>query len=96
MSRLLVLLPAVPTPLDSGAKIRNHGLLRLLAAEHEVDAIAFGSEAFPADLAGLVRRSIRRIKSWSASPIILSLAASATWRFSPLAAVVHAALSSMR
>ena len=29
MSRLLVLLPTVPEPLDTGAKIRNRGLLRL-------------------------------------------------------------------
>jgi len=57
MSRLLVLLPAVPEPLDTGAKIRNHGLLRWLAAEHEVDAIAFGSAASGPDLARLVRRS---------------------------------------
>jgi glycosyltransferase involved in cell wall biosynthesis len=55
--RLLVLLPAVPVPLDTGAKIRNHGLLRLLNAEHEVDAIAFGSQASQPDLAGLVRLS---------------------------------------
>jgi polysaccharide biosynthesis protein PslH len=57
VSRLLVLLPAVPEPLDTGAKIRNHGLLRLLAAEHEVDAIAFGAPASGPDLACLVRRS---------------------------------------
>jgi glycosyltransferase involved in cell wall biosynthesis len=57
VSRLLVLLPAVPEPLDSGARIRNRGLLELLGAEHEVDAIAFGSEASRADLASLVRRS---------------------------------------
>jgi glycosyltransferase involved in cell wall biosynthesis len=54
---VLVLLPAVPEPLDTGAKIRNHGLLGLLGAEHEVDAIAFGSEASRADLARLARRS---------------------------------------
>ncbi|MDQ6672188.1 MAG: glycosyltransferase family 4 protein [Chloroflexota bacterium] len=57
MSRLLVLLPAVPGPLDTGAKIRNHGLLRLLSATHEVDALAFGSTASEAYLSGLVSRS---------------------------------------
>jgi glycosyltransferase involved in cell wall biosynthesis len=53
VSRLLVLLPAVPWPLDAGAKIRNHGLLSLLGAEHDVDAIAFGEGALP----DVVRRS---------------------------------------
>jgi polysaccharide biosynthesis protein PslH len=57
VSRLLVLLPDVPDPLDAGAKIRNHGLLKLLAAEHEVDALAFGTAASGAELARLVRRS---------------------------------------
>lgn len=57
MKRLLVLLPAVPAPLDTGAKIRNHGLLQLLGAEFAVDAIAFGSPAAQPDLAGLVRRA---------------------------------------
>src|SRR5205814_505533 len=47
VSRLLFLLPAVPWPLDAGAKIRNHGLLSLLGAEHDVDAIAFGPGAWP-------------------------------------------------
>jgi len=42
VSRLLVLLPDLPYPLDAGAKIRNHGLLKLLAEDHEVDALAFG------------------------------------------------------
>lgn len=56
MSRLLVLLPAVPTPLDTGANIRNHGLLKLLGADHEVDAVAFGSEARQAEFATLVKR----------------------------------------
>jgi hypothetical protein len=56
VSRLLVLLPDVPYPLDAGAKIRNHGLLRLLSADHEVDAIAFGAPARAAALAKLVRR----------------------------------------
>jgi glycosyltransferase involved in cell wall biosynthesis len=56
VSRLLVLLPDVPYPLDAGAKIRNHGLLKLLSAEHEVDAIAFGEPESGAELARLVRR----------------------------------------
>jgi glycosyltransferase involved in cell wall biosynthesis len=58
VSRLLVLLPSVPAPLDTGAKIRNSGLLKVLATEHVVDAIAFGSAAAEADLAKLVRRAI--------------------------------------
>ncbi len=56
MSRLLVLLPDVPYPLDAGAKIRNHGLLELLAADHEVDALAFGEPECGAELAKLARR----------------------------------------
>jgi glycosyltransferase involved in cell wall biosynthesis len=56
VSRLLFLLPAIPEPLDAGAKIRNHGLLKLLGAEHEVDAIALGS-AEHARLGDLVQRS---------------------------------------
>ena len=56
MSRLLFLLPAVPQPLDAGAKIRNHGLMKLLGAQHEVDAIAFGDERV-AELSALTRRS---------------------------------------
>ena len=56
MSRMLVLLPDVPYPLDAGAKIRNDGLLRLLAADHEVDAIAFCEPAGGAELAKLVQR----------------------------------------
>src|SRR5258708_39945582 len=53
MSRLLFLLPAVPWPLDAGAKIRNHGLLSVLGAEHEVDVIAFGEGSLPV----VIRRS---------------------------------------
>ncbi len=56
MSRLLVLLPDVPYPLDAGAKIRNHGLLKLLTEGHEVDAIAFGEPDCGEELAKLVRR----------------------------------------
>ncbi|HEV7665061.1 MAG TPA: glycosyltransferase family 4 protein [Chloroflexota bacterium] len=43
MSRLLLLLPGDPKALDAGAKIRNAGLLRLLASDHEVDTLVFGS-----------------------------------------------------
>jgi glycosyltransferase involved in cell wall biosynthesis len=39
--RILFLLPAVPDPPDAGAKLRNFGLLRLAAAEHDVDVLAF-------------------------------------------------------
>jgi glycosyltransferase involved in cell wall biosynthesis len=56
VSRLLVLLPAVPAPLDTGARIRNRGLLELLAADHDVDAIAFGSQTCTPEFAGVVRR----------------------------------------
>ncbi len=40
--RILFLLPSIPEPPDSGARIRNLGLMTLAAAEHEVDALAFG------------------------------------------------------
>jgi glycosyltransferase involved in cell wall biosynthesis len=39
--RILFLLPSTPDPPDAGAKLRNLGLLRLAAAEHEVDVLAF-------------------------------------------------------
>ena len=52
MSRLLLLLPSMPTTLDSGARIRNLGLLRLLATDHEVDVLVFGDD--PSALAGVV------------------------------------------
>jgi polysaccharide biosynthesis protein PslH len=57
LSRLLLLLPSVPIPLDTGARIRNNGLLRLLSVEHEVDAIAFGQPRQQPELASLVRRA---------------------------------------
>jgi polysaccharide biosynthesis protein PslH len=57
VSRLLVLLPSVPAPLDAGARIRNNGLLRLLGAEHEVDAIAFGPPESAQALSGVARRA---------------------------------------
>jgi glycosyltransferase involved in cell wall biosynthesis len=40
---LLLLLPSVPEPADTGAKLRNRGLLNLATAEHTVDVLAFGS-----------------------------------------------------
>ena len=55
MSRLLFLLPSVPAPLDAGARIRNHGLLKLLGAEHEVDALAFGPPESAEALASIAR-----------------------------------------
>jgi polysaccharide biosynthesis protein PslH len=58
VSRVLFLLPSVPAPLDAGAKIRNHGLLKLVGAEHEVDALAFGSRQAQTDLAKLVGRAM--------------------------------------
>jgi glycosyltransferase involved in cell wall biosynthesis len=39
LSRLLLLLPSTPDPADSGARIRNHGLLKLLGAEHRLDTL---------------------------------------------------------
>jgi polysaccharide biosynthesis protein PslH len=54
--KLLFLLPSVPAPPDTGAKMRNLGLLRLAAQEHELDAIAFGPPAAIDGLAPLVRR----------------------------------------
>jgi glycosyltransferase involved in cell wall biosynthesis len=53
MSRLLMLMPSVPARLDSGARMRNRGLLQLLAANHEVDVIAFGDDA--SSLRGIAR-----------------------------------------
>jgi polysaccharide biosynthesis protein PslH len=57
VSRILFLLPSVPAPLDAGAKIRNSGLLRLVGAEHEVDALAFGAPESAAALASLTCRA---------------------------------------
>jgi len=57
VSRLLVLLPSVPARLDSGARIRNAGLLQLLTHDHEVDAIAFGSASDDEALCKLARRT---------------------------------------
>ncbi len=39
MSRILVLLPSDPAPRDSGARIRNAGLIDLLREEHEVETL---------------------------------------------------------
>jgi glycosyltransferase involved in cell wall biosynthesis len=39
LSRLLFLLPSTPEPPDSGARIRNQGLINLLGAEHEIDTL---------------------------------------------------------
>ena len=49
MSRLLFLLPSLPTTLDSGARIRNLGLLTLLAADHQVDVLLFGEDSSALD-----------------------------------------------
>jgi glycosyltransferase involved in cell wall biosynthesis len=48
----------VPDPPDAGAKLRNLALLRLLATDHEVDAIAFGPEGEQARLQELVRKAV--------------------------------------
>jgi polysaccharide biosynthesis protein PslH len=39
--RILFLLPSRPEPPDAGAKLRNLGLLRRAAAEHQVDILVF-------------------------------------------------------
>ena len=39
MSRILVLLPSDPFALDSGARIRNAGLIELLRERHEVHTL---------------------------------------------------------
>ena len=57
MSRVLVLLPSVPEPADAGAKLRNRGLLKLLAADHEVHAIAFGAREEAGALRTLATRT---------------------------------------
>jgi polysaccharide biosynthesis protein PslH len=57
VSRLLFLLPSVPDPADSGAKLRNLMLLRLAAEAHTVDAIAFGQPDQSASLAALAERT---------------------------------------
>ena len=58
MSRILLLMPSMPLRLDAGARIRNHGLLTLLAAEHDVDAIAFGPSGSESSLRRLTRRAV--------------------------------------
>jgi polysaccharide biosynthesis protein PslH len=57
VSRLLFLLPSVPDPADSGARLRNLMLLRLAAEAHTVDAIAFGQPEQRASLARLAERT---------------------------------------
>ena len=42
---------------DAGARIRNNGLLKLLSAEHQVDAIAFGGPESAEALGRLTRRA---------------------------------------
>ena len=39
MSRILILLPSDPTPRDSGARIRNAGLIDLLREDHEMETL---------------------------------------------------------
>jgi glycosyltransferase involved in cell wall biosynthesis len=55
--RLLFLLPSVPDPPDSGAKLRNLALLKLAAQRYTVDAVAFGAPDSQARLASWVRRA---------------------------------------
>jgi hypothetical protein len=57
VSRVLFLLPSVPDPADSGAKLRNLMLLRLAADRHDVDAIAFGGPDEAKRLANLASRA---------------------------------------
>jgi polysaccharide biosynthesis protein PslH len=55
--KLLFLLPSVPEPADSGAKLRNLALLKLTSRTHEVDSLVFGSPdgARPSALRRLLR-----------------------------------------
>ena len=77
MNRLLLLLPSVPSRLDAGARLRNFGLLRLLAADHDVDVLAFGEDgAALADYARSVnvvppptRTLARRVLDLANSPL---------------------------
>jgi len=59
--KLLFLLPSVPSPADSGAKLRNLALLKLARRRHQVDALAFGP---PGD----ARASSLRRLLWLTSP----------------------------
>jgi glycosyltransferase involved in cell wall biosynthesis len=58
MKRLLFLLPSVPDPPDSGARMRNLALLRLAGQHCEVDALAFGIADEQQRLAALARRAL--------------------------------------
>jgi glycosyltransferase involved in cell wall biosynthesis len=60
VSRLLVLLPSRPVPADTGARIRNAGLLSLLSRDHEVDTLLpeLRSRTTLTRLAGMVRSDL--------------------------------------
>lgn len=55
--KVLYLLPSVPVPADSGARMRNAGILRLAARRHEVHALAFGTTLQGDRLAKLARKA---------------------------------------
>ncbi len=55
--KLLFLLPSLPCPPASGARIRNLGLISLATRRHQVDAIAFGR---PDDRTENLDRLVRR------------------------------------
>lgn len=55
--RILFLLPSVPVPATSGARIRNESLLRLAGEDHAVDALSFGTPRDGERLGSLVRRA---------------------------------------
>ena len=51
--KLLFLLPVLPQPADSGAKLRNEALLRLASRGHEVHALAFGDSSVASQVEGV-------------------------------------------
>jgi glycosyltransferase involved in cell wall biosynthesis len=68
-----MLLPSAPTKLDSGARIRNAGLLGLLREDHHVDVLAFGAPDSAAEGMQLVpppaRSRARRVVETASSKL---------------------------
>jgi len=63
LSRLLLLAPSPPWPPDTGARIRNAGLVSQLRADHEVDVLAFGDQVTPPPGRSFARRAMQMIRS---------------------------------
>ena len=53
--RLLFLTPQLPYPADKGTRIRNFGLIKRLAAGHDLAVISFGDPDDRAAIAALER-----------------------------------------